>query len=274
MLNEDVQLSHITGQEVADLAEIKSEIMAKMTCNLYGEEVSNAEAINDVELYLNNNILTAETLNGLEVGQYTVVPKYKGVAATGGTVTLTISRPVAGDKIEIDIIPEDEDTREFEWLHCARVLANFKLAKDNLPASTLTEDDVAELMGFDETEFSSANIKQVLRAVNYFYSNGTSDEGNFKKVSNFNMMTEEKFYENIADNKIFILQMLDLNDKTNVDKMKYVIICGVDKGNHKLKVYDCLETGNLVRWVDSSLIFDGGYVSSNANIKANGEIIE
>ena len=39
-------------------------------------------------------------------------------------------------------------------------------------------------------------------------------------------------------------------------------------------VADLLAEHNLLRWVDTSDIFDGGYISSNANVKFLGSIIE
>lgn len=274
-LSGNVALSHTSGVNISDLTAMKNAVMDQMTCTLYGETVADSTAVADVELYYNDAVLTASAVNALAVGTYTIVPKYKGVAATGGTVTLTVAEQVV-DMVQVTIPTSVEYINEYDWLRCAKTMADFRLAREGSATSTLTEDDVADLLGFNPDDPSRGTLYQTYKATCLFYSNGqsTSNTG-FTRVTNANAVTEDELYDMISGGSVVIMQLADSTATSDVTKMRYLVISGVNKTTHQLKVYDCLQTSsNLLRWVDTSDIFNGGYDSTNANVKFLGSIIE
>ena len=88
-------------------------------------------------------------------------------------------------------------------------------------------------------------------------------------------ITYSELYNMVSNNRIVIMQLADSTAKSDWEKQRYVIICGVDKTSHSLKVYDCLKTSDkLLEWVKTTKVFDGGYDSANVNVKFSGSIIE
>lgn len=274
-LSGNVALSHVSGVNVSDLTAMKNAVMEKMTCSLYGETVADSIAVTDVELYYNDTILTASTVNSLSAGTYTIVPKYKDVIATGGTVTLTVTEPVV-EMVEVSIPTPCQYTVEFDGLTCAQILANLKLANDNQPATTLDVSDVAALLNIDEDYPTRTSRSNTFKATCYFYTNGQLSSSNaFINLNNATAVSEDVLYDMVDAGNVAIMHLADSTDRTNPEKMRYIIICGVNKTTHQLKVYDCLEynQSNRLRWIDTATIFNGGYITTNENIKFSGSII-
>lgn len=275
VLANNVILSYVKGTATPDISSFKNSVMDQMTCTLYGENVDDSVAVDDVELYYNNNVLTSDVVSNMSVGTYNIVPKYQGVAATGGTVTLNVSEQIV-EQVEVSIPTPYQYTVEFDGLTCAQVLANLKLANDNQSATTLDVSDVAALLNIDEDYPERTSRSNTFKATCYFYTNGTSASSNaFINLNNATAVSEDALYDMIDNGNVAIMHLADSTDKTNKEKMRYVIICGVNKTTHQLKVYDCLEynQSNRLRWVSTSSIFDGGYISSNSNVKFSGSII-
>ena len=274
-LDGDVIISKNSEENITNLSSLKNSLLDHMTCTIDGRTVSKGLAIADVELYYNDALLTSDIVNSLEVGTYTIVPKYKGVVATGGTVTLDVYAPTH-DRVEITIPTATQFIQEYDWLYCAKALADFRLSKDGLPESTLEFDEIADRLGVDPDNPSRGTLYQTYKATCLFYSNGTATSNSaFARVTNSNVVTEDELYNMVSNNRIVIMQLADSTAKSDWEKQRYVIICGVDKTSHSLKVYDCLKTSDkLLEWVKTTKVFDGGYDSANVNVKFSGSIIE
>ncbi len=95
VLSQNVELSHTYGENITSVDSYLTAVMNSMTCSVNGIEISDSEALENVKLYYNNAELTADVVNSLQTGTYTIVPKYNDVSATGGTVTLTVSPAAA-----------------------------------------------------------------------------------------------------------------------------------------------------------------------------------
>lgn len=273
ILSDNLEISHTIGNTIT-VDDVLFAVMNKMTCKINDNEIEDSVAIENVKLYYNNTELTSDTISSLPAGEYTIVPKYNDVAASGGTVILVVSEPI--DVVEVDIDTAQEPISEYDWLHCAKLLANFKLAKEGSPLCTLSLDDAAVYLGIDPDMPTRGTLFKTYQATCWFYTGGTATSStDFNRVTNANVVTEDELYTMISNNRIVIMQLADSTAPTDVTKMKYLVICGVNKTNNQLKVFDCLETSNnLLKWVDTSVIFDGGYVASNSNIKFSGSIIE
>ena len=274
-LDGDVVISKNSEENITNLSSLKNSLLDHMTCTINGGTVSKGSAVADVELYYNDSLLTSDIVNSLEVGTYTIVPKYKGVTATGGTVTLDVYA-LTHDRVEITIPTATQFIQEYDWLYCAKALADFRLSKDGSSESTLDYDDVADRLGVDPDNPSRGTLYQTYKATCLFYSNGTATSNSaFARVTNSNVVTEDELYNMVSNNRIVIMQLADSTAKSDWEKQRYVIICGVDKTSHSLKVYDCLKTSDkLLEWVKTTKVFDGGYDPANANVKFSGSIIE
>ncbi len=277
VLSGNVALTHTAGNTVSDLGAMKNAVMEKLTCKIGDAVVDSSTAAADVELYLNNEVLTAATVNSLSAGQYTIVPKYSGVAATGGTVTLTVSEPdTPSDIIEIDLPVSTVDEIELDWLHCARAMANYKLSKEGKAQAALADDEVLTALALDPLEHVRVKYTYTAAATSLFYTNGESQSSTaLGKGTNKNLFTETSLYNKLANNGIAIINLADSTDKTNVDSMHYIIICGINRTTRQIKVYDCWQGDEaLLTWVDYDSVFNGGFDEGNANIKFYAGIYE
>ncbi len=239
--------------------------------------MDSSAAAADVELYLNRGVLTAATVNSLSAGQYTIVPKYIGNAATGGTVTLTVSEAdTPSDIIEIDLPVSTVDEIELDWLHCARAMANYKLGKEGKAQAALTDEAVMTALALDPLESVRVKYTYTAAATSLFYTNGENQSSTaIGKGTNKNLFTETSLYNKLANSGIAIINLADSTDKTNVDSMHYIIICGINKTTHQIKVYDCWQGDEaLLTWVDYDSVFNGGFDADNANIKFYAGIYE
>ncbi len=276
VLSGNVDLTHTVGEDITSTDAMLTQVMSSLTCYINGTEVSDTTAEADVELYYNGSALTPSVVNALTAGTYTITAKYQDVAATGGTITLTVSEATSNIAVR-DIVADVEYITNYDWLHCAKKLADYRLVREGSSPSTLTEDDVAILLGFDPDAPARGTLYKTFNATCLFYTNGQQSSGvsGFTRVTNANTVSENELFNIISNDSIVIMQLADSTATSDVTKMRYLIICGVNKDTHQLKVYDCLETSdNLVRWIDTSVIFNGGYDAANANVKFLGSIIE
>ena len=274
-LDGNVSLTHTIGNDISSLSDMLNAVMTQMTCTLYGETVADSTAISDVELYYDNNVLTTDIVNSLTAGSYTIVPKYKGVAATGGTVTLTVSEATSQNRVEVSFSTQECGVEEYDCFHCAKILANFRLSSEGSATTTLTEEDAAVYFNYDPEFPERVSLYKTLQATGYFYTNGQSaSTAGFSRITNSAQLTEDDLYTRVASNKIVIMQLSNSSAPTDVTQMRYLIVCGVDTSTHQLKIYDCNKPSQKTAWYDTSLFTEGGYVEDNLNIKFNGSIVE
>lgn len=272
VLSSNVELQKNLATEITDLSGFLNTIMENMVCYVGTDEISDSEALTNVELFYNNELLTADTVNAMGVGTYPITVKYKGVEATGGVVTLSVAQ--SSDVVEVPVEAVAEGMNEYDWLQAAKTLANVRLLKEGREKSTLLNDDVADSLGIDVDNPVRGTLYKTLQATYLFYTNGTSKSGTtFIRATNAGMVTEEQLYSRLSDGNVVVMQLGDVTDKTNVSKMRYVVICGVDKTSHKVKIYDPLNVSELLKWYDTSVLFDGGYVDGDSNIKFTGSVI-
>lgn len=275
VLSDNVQLTHTVGESITSLEAFKSAIMESLTCYINDTAVSDTEAIDDVVLYQGGNELTAAMVSVMAANDYAIDVKYNGVAVTGGTVTLTVSEAAAQNRVEVDISAQECGVAEYDCFHCAKILANYRLASEGSPATTLTEEDAAIYFNYDPEFPERVSLYKTLQATGYFYNNGQSaSTSGFSRITNSAQLTEENLYSRIANNKIVIMQLSNASAASDVNQMRYLIVCGVDLGTHQLKIYDCNKDTNKIAWYDTSLFTEGGYVADNSNIKFNGSIVE
>lgn len=276
-LNGDVSVTHTVGDNITDLTVLKNAVAEKLTFKINGNEVPLSSKLTLLHLYLNNGILTADIVNSLTPGQYTLIPKIGEIVATGGTVTLTVSEAdTPSDIIEIDLPVSTVDEIELDWLHCARAMANYKLSKEGKAQAALTDEAVLTALALDPLESIRVKYTYTAAATSLLYTNGESQSSTaIGKGTNKNLFTETSLYNKLANNGMVIINLADSTDKTNVDSMHYIIICGINRTTRQIKVYDCWQGDEaLLTWVDYDSVFNGGFDEGNANIKFYAGIYE
>lgn len=269
-LNGNVTLSHTAGENITSLDAFKSTIMESLTCKDGNTVIADSVAVNNVDLYYNNSLLTPAAVNGFSEGSYTIVAKYKGVAATGGTITLTVSE-VVGDLVELTniVTAAPIDFIELDWIYSALDMANSRLAHEGSPASTKTVNDVAAVFGLDPENFlvERRALGDTLKATSYFYSNGGSQSGvGFSGTTNANLLTVDEVYNKVSNGQAVIIQIVDFGHRTDMNYANYLLLCGANKTTQELKVKNYI-TGE-VEWVPRSTLINGGYDESNPNEKS------
>lgn len=181
--------------------------------------------------------------------------------------SLTRNSSGSGSKVENTKVKNTKsDLANWDWMVCARQMAEILSSK----TSGLSDDEVAEKLGTDLDDTVRVALSKVQNAACYFYSNGSSSTSPFKRVTSLTGVNEGTFYDLIDASHVVTLQLRNSSATSDYSQYRYVLLCGVDTANHKFKIQDP-NTGTLT-WVTSNSIFNGGYVSGNANIKLSGYI--
>lgn len=273
VLNQNVNLSHTAGNNISSLDGFMQSIMNSMVCSINGDPVDSDVASEFVTLYYNNSELTYNVVNSLQPGIYNIVPKYRDVPATGGTVTLTVTGNVQEEIAELTNVPtEATEVAEMDWIVCAKMAANVRRLRENMTATTIDVWDA--LYDLDENaDFEERGTKaQTVTAAKYFYLNGTGTSGNNFVGGTVNLSTAETtLYTTLNNGKSVIMLLTDVDDSTDMSLARYVLLCGVNKTTHKYKIYDPVY--DSMSWVNISTIHNGGYQGNN-DLIFTGKIIE
>ena len=272
IINENVTLTHIAGEDISDLAAMKNSLMANMTCKLDGTVVETATAINDVELYYNNSVLTPQVVNSLSEGSYTLTAKYKGAAATGGTITLTVSTAASEDEIiMLQNMPHESVTNSnWDWAAAAKILANTRLLREGSAQSTRT---IAQAIRAVKTSgyTTRGTIEEVVQAANYFYSDGSLDTDNFINDAIVVSSAENTLSNALRSGQTVIMQLTSVNDPADLTAMRYIVLCGINLTKHEYIIYDPILNQTIT--VPQSTLHNGGY-NGDSNLRFTGQVIE
>ena len=273
VLSGNVALSHTKGENITNTNDFKNTVMQKLTCSINGTAVSSSEAIADVELYYNDIPLTADTVNALNAGTYTIVPKYKNTAATGGTVTLTVKNPQSDNIVELTTVTnENLEDAAWDWVGAARMIANSRLRRENKAETTKDIfDALLEIKPDDPTV--RGTLEETVNAAKYFYNDGVITGTNFIKGSVNLSTAENTLFNNIKAGKAVIMQLTSADAPTDMAQARYVVLCGVNKENHTLKIMDPVSASSDGEWISKDTMFNGGY-NGESNLKFAGTVIE
>lgn len=270
-LSDNVSLTHTIGETIT-MEELKNEVMAHLTCYLNETIVPEATALDDVELYYNDVILTPDVINTLSQGTYNITVKYKDVAATGGSVTLTVNTGSSGDEIVIiENLPiESVTTQSWDWAAAAKILANTRLLREG---ETLSTVKVAQGVKAVKTSgyTTRGTIEEVVKAANYFYSGGSVDTDNFINDIVDASTAERTLASSIEMGQAVVMQLTSISNPNDLSMMRYVVLYGVNLTKHEYMVYDPIE--NETYSVSKDVMHTGGY-NGNNDIKFTGQVIE
>ncbi len=272
VLSGNVTISHILGSTVNDLSNIKDTVMDSLTCSLYGETVADTDAVDDVDLYYNDAILTADIVNSLSVGTYTIVPKYNGVAATGGTVVLNvISNPSQEQVIMLANVPTEHVNMDvLDWAAVARIVANTRLMREG-PAQTSYSVQQAVMAVKSSGYNIRGTIEEVVKAANYFYSGGSQDTYNFINNS-VDVTTAEYTLSNaLSDGQSVVMQLTSISNPADLTAMRYVVLCGINLTTHEYIVFDPVLNQTIT--ISQNIMHNGGY-NGNSDLRFTGQVVE
>lgn len=273
-LTENVQLNHTNGTDITSTDSYKEAIIAKMTCTKNGTAMPASDILtSDLELYYNNSVLTPEVVNGLTAGTYTIVPKYKDTEFTQGAVTLVVASSTPANMYEIDDIDNEPVVIEqMDWLAAAQVMVNIRLRREGYELNTTDLFDMLDALEWEDPE-SRGTAADTVRAAIYFYTNGESTTGrNFISASVSASTAETTLYNSIKNGKSVIMLLTSTTDTTDMSLARYLVLFGVDKDNHRFKVWDPINGGNA-EWIDADVLLNGGY-GGDSTLKFTGRIIE
>jgi len=280
VLNGNVNLYYTIGENT-DITPFMNTIMNNLTCYINGVEISDSVALSDIEVWAPNqeHIFNSQYLEGFGLSMEAPLQvKFRDVLATGGTVTLIVSEPQTDEIAEINMSTPFQATFNYDALQCAKSLADYALSLNGLPASTYS---IADAMNVFSAELAASgnsrlNLSQTHRAAELFYSNGTNQDINIFIASDVpDFTTEEVLYEMLAAGYPVLLQLADVTDADNTEKMRYLIITGVNKTAHQLRIYDPTKVISSQRnkYYPTNTVINGGYVTNNSNVKFSGVII-
>ncbi|HBL82416.1 MAG TPA: hypothetical protein DD391_07455 [Clostridiales bacterium] len=270
-LSGNVILSHTAGDNITSLDAFMNTIMESLTCKDGNTVIADSVAVNDVDLYYNNSLLTPAIVNGLSEGSYTIVAKYKGVAATGGNITLIIeSEPEPGTVVEVNNITLETVTNtNWDWAACARMAANVRLLREGSSATTKTVGSAIIAIKTSAGINNRGTAAETAQAANYFYTNGSDmDSYNFLNDTVNPNTAEGVFLGQLQQGQTPIIV---LTSAATSAEARYLLLCGVNTGNHTFKVID--PTTGSAAWVSQSQLFNGGY-NGNNDLRFTGTVIE
>ncbi len=279
-MTQNVEVSENVGE--ATLSGLMQTIASNTTFKLDNNVVPTATAINDLVIYYNNAELTETALSALTAGTYTLTAKYNGVDLTGGTITLTlVASQSSNEPIELTFTEEYAPVEEWDWVACAKIIANYRRVREestptNLDVldglvflytskdSTLTEDDCYE-------NFERVSLADVAKTARYFYTDGTSSSGIsffYNSVANI----EQYINSMLTQDKLCVMYLQSsLDSGTDMTNGRYVVVCGEDTEEEQYKIYDPY-TG-YYSWVDYSDFTTGG-VLGRTDLTYSGLVVD
>lgn len=279
VLNGNVTLSHTVGTALTDLSAFYNTVMESLTCYDGSTAIDDTIALNDVTLYYNNAELTADVVNSLSAGPYPIVVKYKGIEATGGTVTLNVTTGTSNRIILNNITRVEAIEVEWDWAAAAKMAADNKLIREGKSASTKVIQEAIIAVNSEDL-MSRATIDKTVSAAKFFYNDGASTNGYSFVSNNINVDTaENELYNHITAGKAVIMLLTSTNDPTDMSLARYVVLCGIDIVNHQYGIIDPFDdyidpqTGSNINWYDQSIFYNGGY-AGNSDLRFTGKIIE
>ncbi len=271
-LNGNVTLTHTVGETITSLDDFLATVMDKLTCKDGSAVIEDSVAVNDVVLYYNNSALTVETVNGMSAGNYNIVVKYKDVEATGGTITLNVTSPATGVIIELTNVTMEPVTNPvWDWAACAKMIANARLSREGLSATTQTVPmSIVAVKGTGGIGIRGT-VSETALAANYFYTNGNKDSFNFYDSAIDANGIENALKESLEDGKASVILLTSATAPTDYSGARYVVLCGINTITHEYKIMD--PVSGTTSWVAESVLLNGGY-NSNNDLRFTGLVVE
>lgn len=271
-LSGNVALTHTVGTTITSLDAMLNTVMEKLTCTENNTVIPSATAKANVTLLYNNAALTPEIVNGLSAGTYTLTAQYKDVAATGGTITLTVSEAASDDKIELTGITKVRATASFlDWAAAAKTVADARLVRESQTASTLTVVAIARAIKGNDFR-TRGTAAETAYAANYVYCND-QDSMNFIDDTVSISSAEGLVYNNLAGGTAMIIQLTSATTPSDMSLARYLVVCGINRTTHQYQIIDPLSADAGAVWVDDTLLLNGGY-DGNSDLRFTGTIIE
>ena len=273
ILENNVSLSHTVGSNITSTDAFLTTVMQNLTCKINGVDVADATAQADVQLYYNNNVLTADMVNVMNAGTYNIVAKYQGVEATGGTITLTVTEPVSDSNIlEISGVVNQRVSSVKDWAAAAKLIANIRL---NREGETLSTMDITELATTIKPDGGRGDTEDVASAANYVYAQAlglteTCDDFREFGIDQYSLRDDIEYY--IGEGSALILQLVNNTAPTDMSNARYIVVIGINLDTDEVKVVDPSKNNNGT-WVALSTLINGGY-NGNTNLVYNGTVIE
>lgn len=272
-LNSNVTLNHTVGNNISSLDNFLNTVANNMTCTINDTALSTDEILNDLHLYYNNSELTASTVNSLAAGTYSLTAKYIDVTATGGNITLTvIAATTPSNAVTIELLdPEPVPLEVLDWVATAKMIANIRLRKEG---KDINEEDLisaAISYGYSNYKTERGDIIDTINMATYFYTFGNKCEGSYFIDIETTTNPENTLYNSIKTGKAIIMQMVSIEDETDMSEARYLLLLGVDKGTHQLKIYDPIN--DIEEWYNTSDFLNGTY-GENGNLIFSKRIIE
>ena len=248
--------------------------MESMSCTFEGVEVADNVAVNDVSLYYEGELLTAEIVNSLTPGSYTIVPKYYDITATGGTVTLTVAAAPTGTQISISTVTNEYVANSvWDWAACAKMAADIRLVREGASASTKSIGQAVIAIKGAANRMTRANVAEAAQAADYFYTDGVATEPTYNFIDSTISMSNAESYllSELQNGHAVILTLTSATNPTAYENARYVLLTGINTGTHTYSIYD--PTKQTTTDVSQSVLFNGGY-DSNSDLRFTGIIIE
>lgn len=276
VLENNVSLTHTVGDNITSTSAFLTTVMQNLTCKINGEEVADATAQADVQLYYNDSILTADMVNLMSAGTYNITAKYQNIEATGGTITLTVSETTVTPEdniVELSSVTKERASANNDWAAVAKMMANVRLAREGKTQYSSNAASIATaVMGMSGTR---GTLAQTIRAANYVYEQATgmtTECTDFQQISlDANYLKDDiSFY--IECESAIILQMVSSTAPTDMTQARYLLVSGINLTTNEVKVIDPAISAAYV-WVPLSTLINGGY-NNNSNLVFSGTIIE
>ncbi len=274
VLSGDVALAHTEGSDITSLDAFKNTIMQSLTCSINGVAVDDATAVNDVTLYIGDEELTTSMVNIMTAGaSHTIIPKYQGVAATGGTVTLTVSEAVSSNSVLITTVNNASvSIPQWDWAGAAMMIANARLVREGSPVTTKTVVQAVQTIK-SSAPTSRGTDTETAEAANFFYTNGSTGTMNFFPADVELSNAESTLFNSISQGKPVIMVLTSKTSPDDMSLARYIVLVGVDITNHTYSIMDPIDTSNDIITIEQTVINNGGY-DGNSDLEFTGTIIE
>lgn len=173
VLKNDIILEHTAGNDINTTKDFFDIIIQNIECKVSDSIIPSDEARGHIQLIYNDRALSYSDINKLEPGEYPIIVKFYGDAATGGTVILKVSEAIIlQDGIlypGMDVwwkTEKDEDLENYYFtLDSVDVIYNNK--KYIIPEKTLQYNNEFEIYDYDKNHYYGIGIKVT--------SNGTAE---------------------------------------------------------------------------------------------------
>lgn len=184
--------------------------------------------------------------------------------------------------IELSTIPTVESyNTEWDWSVCAEIVAKSRLAREGSPAPTVDSlDAVGAIYATLHSDASEDELYEILERVNlantakaarFIYTSGSTGGLTFMQKNIIN--NEASFAESLGQGKATIMLLTSISEPSNLEKARYVVICGIDTINHKYKIIDPAASDMSPSWYDISMFENGGALGNN-DLIFTGMVIE